>query len=94
MLIPFLSAENAFVRQSDAVIAHDAEAQLGKIRVPTQITFGRRDMATSLRFAEPLNSGIRKSELHVFDDCSHAPRYENVAAFNEKMLAFLQSHAG
>jgi hypothetical protein len=31
---------DAFMRQSQAVIAHDAQAQLGKIKTPTQITFG------------------------------------------------------
>ena len=49
---------------------------------------------TSTRFAEPLKSGIKNSELLVFEDCAHAAIYENVAAFNEKTLAFLNSHAG
>jgi pimeloyl-ACP methyl ester carboxylesterase len=40
---------DAFMRQSNAAIAHDADARLGKIRVPTQITFGRHDMVTSTR---------------------------------------------
>jgi pimeloyl-ACP methyl ester carboxylesterase len=85
---------DAFMRQSNAVIAHDALGQLGKIAAPTQITFGRHDIVTSTRFAEPLKSGIKKSELHVFEDCAHAAIYENVAAFNEKTLAFLKRYAG
>ncbi len=85
---------DAFIRQSNAVIAHDALGQLGKIAAPTQITFGRHDMVTSPRFAEPLRAGIKKSELHVFEDCAHAAIYENVAAFNEKTLAFLKRHVG
>ena len=85
---------DAFFQESEAVIAHDAEAQLGAIRAPTQITFGRRDAATSTRFVEPLRNGIKNSELHVFEDCSHAPIYENVAAFNERTLAFLRGRAG
>jgi len=85
---------DAFIQESDAVIAHDAAAQLVAIRAPTQITFGRHDTATSTRFADPLKNGIRNAELHVFEDCSHAPIYENVAAFNEKTLAFLREHAG
>ena len=44
---------DAFIRQSNAVIAHDALGQLGKISAPTQITFGRHDIVTSPRFAEP-----------------------------------------
>ena len=84
----------AFLQQSDAVINHDASAQLGKIRAPTQITFGRFDSVTSTRFAEPLRNGIRNSELYIFEDCSHAPIYENVAAFNAKSLDFLSRHSG
>jgi 3-oxoadipate enol-lactonase len=84
----------AFLQQSDAVIAHDAEAQLGKIRAPTQITFGRHDMATSTRFAESLKIGIERSEVHIFEDCSHAALYENVPAFNETTLTFLKKQVG
>jgi 3-oxoadipate enol-lactonase len=84
---------DAFIQESDAVMAHDAEAQLGKIVAPTQITFGRHDMVTSTRFADRLTNGIKSSELYIFEDCSHAPLYENVAAFNEKTLAFLRKHA-
>ena len=47
-------------------------------------------MVTSTRFAERLKNGIQTSELYIFEDCSHAPLYENVPAFNEKTLAFLK----
>src|SRR3984957_12068243 len=85
---------DAFLRQSDAVIAHDALGQLGKITAPTQITFGRHDIVTSTRFVEPFRSGIQNSELVIFEMCAHAPIYENVSEFNEKTLAFLKRHAG
>ena len=84
----------AFMQQSDAVKTHDAEAQLGKIRAPTQITFGRHDVVTSTRFAVPLKTGIPNSELYIFEKCAHAPLYEDVALFNEKTLAFLKKQAG
>ena len=51
-------------------------------------------MVTSTRFANRLKNDIRNSELYIFEDCSHAPLYENVPAFNEKTLAFLKKHAG
>jgi pimeloyl-ACP methyl ester carboxylesterase len=85
---------DAFLRQSDAVIVHDALSQLGRIKAPTQITFGRHDLATSTRFANAMKNGIRDSELVIFEDCSHAPIYENVAEFNGKTLAFLQRQIG
>ena len=85
---------DAFMRASDAVIKHDCQAGLSRIKAPTQITFGRYDAVTSTRFADELNGLIKGSELHVFEDCSHAPIYENVQAFNERTLAFLQKHSG
>src|SRR5215813_13470670 len=85
---------DAFIQESDAVIAHDVEARLGEIRAPTQITFGRHDLLTSTRFADRLKNAIGGSELHVFEDCSHASIYENVQAFNAKTLAFLSKHSG
>ena len=48
---------------------------------------------TSTRFAAPLSDGIANSEVVVFEDCSHAPIYENVAEFNAQTLAFLQRHS-
>lgn len=83
---------DAFLREADAVINHDCSVGVGRITAPAQITVGRYDMVTSTRFAEPLHHQIKGSELHVFEDCSHAPIYENVAAFNEVSLAFLRKH--
>jgi 3-oxoadipate enol-lactonase len=85
---------DAFLRQSQAVLDHDAHEALGSIQAPTLITFGRHDLVTSTRFAGPLNDGIAGSEVTVFEDCAHAPIYENVEEFNQRTLAFLQRHSG
>jgi pimeloyl-ACP methyl ester carboxylesterase len=84
----------SFIQQSNAAIAHDAEAQLGRITAPTQITFGRYDLVTSTRFADGLRGSIRNSELLIFEGCAHAPIYEKVDEFNQKTLAFLHRCAG
>jgi pimeloyl-ACP methyl ester carboxylesterase len=62
---------DAFMQQSNAVIAHDLESELAKITAPTQITFGRHDQVTSQRFAERLTSGICNSQIVIFETCSH-----------------------
>jgi 2-hydroxy-6-oxonona-2,4-dienedioate hydrolase len=85
---------DAFLRQSQAVLDHDASGVIGTITAPTQITFGRHDICTSTRFAGPLHSAIAGSEVVVFEDCAHAPIYENVEEFNQRTLAFLQRHTG
>lgn len=85
---------DSFILQLGAVIGHDASAALVSIAAPTQITFGHHDLVTSTRFMRPLAQGIKNSELHVFNNCSHAPIYEDVKAFNEVTLAFLARHTG
>jgi pimeloyl-ACP methyl ester carboxylesterase len=83
---------DSFILQSNAVLAHDAESQLGRITAPTLITFGRHDLATSTRFADRLTKGIRNSQLLIFENCAHAPIYESVEEFNQKSLQFLLKH--
>lgn len=83
---------DAFIQESNAVIGHDAEAQLGQITAPTQITFGRHDMVTSTRFAARMKDGIKNSEVVIFEECAHAPIYEKVEEFNAKSLTFLKQH--
>jgi len=90
---PPMSVES-FIQQSNAVLSHDVRGQLAKINAPTQITFGRHDQVTSLRFAEPLTSAIQNSELLIFETCSHAPIYESIEEFNTRTLEFLKKHAG
>lgn len=84
---------STFMKQSNAVIAHDVEAQLSKIIAPTQITFGGQDHLTSLRFADALQNKIQDSELVIFEDCSHGMIYENVEQFNQRTLEFLRRHS-
>jgi pimeloyl-ACP methyl ester carboxylesterase len=83
---------DSFIQQSNAVLAHDVGARLNRIKAPALITFGRHDLATSTRFAEPLKNSIDNSELLIFENGSHAPVYENVSEFNEKTLHFLMRH--
>jgi pimeloyl-ACP methyl ester carboxylesterase len=85
---------DAFMRQSEAVLGHDAEKQLSSIQAPTLITYGRHDMATSTRFADTLTSRILDTELVVFEGCAHAPIYEKVEEFNARTLSFLRAHSG
>jgi pimeloyl-ACP methyl ester carboxylesterase len=85
---------DAFMRQSAAVLAHDASEILGAIQAPTLITFGEHDVATSTRFAGPLTDRIADSELIVFANSAHAPIYEITEEFNQRTLDFLQRHVG
>jgi pimeloyl-ACP methyl ester carboxylesterase len=79
----------AFLWQTEAVLAHDAGTALGEIEAPTLVTFGAHDLVTSPRFADPLTSGIVSSELIFFDHLSHGALHEDPEAFNRATLDFL-----
>ena len=85
---------DAFMQQSNAVLAHDVEPHLNKIKAPTLITFGRYDLITSVRYAKPMQQNIPNTELIVFENASHGPIYEISDEFNQKTLTFLQKHSG
>jgi 3-oxoadipate enol-lactonase len=82
----------AFLAQTEAVLAHDASAVLADIQAPTLVTFGAHDLVTSTRFAEPLTGAVAGSELTVFDHLSHAGLHEDPEAFNGATLEFLLRH--
>jgi 3-oxoadipate enol-lactonase len=84
----------AFLSQTEAVLAHDASSALGAITAPTVVTFGARDLVTSTRFAGPLTNGVANSELVVFDHLSHAGLHEDAEAFNRATLDFLLRQVG
>jgi pimeloyl-ACP methyl ester carboxylesterase len=84
---------DAFQAQIDAVLSHDASAALAGIDAPTLITVGGRDLVCSTRFAEPLATGIARTEVVVFDHLSHAGLHEDPETFNRATLDFLLRQA-
>ena len=79
----------AFLSQTEAVLAHDAGPVLSEIQAATLVTFGAHDLVTSTRFAEPLRSGITNSELVIFEHLSHGALHEDPETFNRATLEFL-----
>lgn len=66
------------------------DGELGKIKKPTLIIWGRQDGLLPLADGEKFNKGIAGSELVVFDQCGHVPQFEKAAEFNQKVLEFLE----
>jgi pimeloyl-ACP methyl ester carboxylesterase len=84
----------AFLRQCDAVLAHDCMAGLEKIKAPTYITYGDRDLITPpLIHGEIMKNRIKYVELEIFNGCLHSPILEKTEIFNQKSLEFLKKHS-
>ena len=70
---------DAFLAQTDAVIAHDASAALGEIDTPTMITFGARDVVCSTRSPNRSRAGSpgaswSSSNISHTPGCTRTPR--------------------
>lgn len=65
-----------------------------KIRVPTLVVGGDRDLLREPGCWEDLHHRIPGSELKVFAPARHCPHIEHAEAFNALALDFLTRHAG
>ena len=66
------------------------DGQLGQIKTPTLIIWGREDGLVLLSEGERLKQDIANSKLIVFDRCSHFPQVEKAGEFNAAVLEFLK----
>lgn len=66
------------------------DSELGKIKKPTLIIWGKQDGLLPVSDAEKFNKGISGSELVVFDQCGHVPQFEKFPEFTKKVLEFLE----
>lgn len=68
------------------------EHELHKIMVPTLLIWGREDQITPLFVGEDFKEKISGSELHILDNCGHAPMMEKPKYFNELLAIFLKKN--
>jgi 3-oxoadipate enol-lactonase len=69
----------------------DTTATLAKIKVPTLILCGERDLLTPPKDSESMHKQIAGSVFHVIPSAAHLSNLENSGFFNEKLVAFLKS---
>ncbi len=61
------------------------------LRVPTLVVWGREDGWIPLVDGEALRAALPDAEWRIIDDAGHLPMEEQPAAFNETLLAWLES---
>ena len=67
--------------------------ELGQIKMPTLLIWGKNDKVTPPFVAEDFHKLIPNSELAFIDQCGHAPMMEVPNAFNEILEKFLKAQA-
>ena len=66
------------------------DGQLGKIKLPTLIVWGREDGLVLLTEGERLKQDIPHARFVVFDRCGHFPQVEKAGEFNALVVEFLK----
>ena len=76
-----------------SAIRNNLGEELGQIKVPTLLIWGKNDKVTPPFVAEDFHKLIPNSELAFIDQCGHAPMMEVPNAFNEILAQFLKAQA-
>jgi pimeloyl-ACP methyl ester carboxylesterase len=64
-------------------------AALRAVRVPTLVTHGRRDLVVLPAVAELVAATVPGATASWYDDCGHAPFWEDAARFNRELAALV-----
>jgi pimeloyl-ACP methyl ester carboxylesterase len=86
---PHPMALHAYLRQTDAVLGHDARDRLHLIQCPTLVAAGSQDLITPPFLAVDLASQIPGARLQILPDLGHGGLWEDPETFNRACLDFL-----
>ena len=86
---PYPQSLIGFLRQGEAVAAHDALERLGAIRCPTLVCVAEDDILVPPRFAREIVARIPGAELRTIPAAGHGYFLERPDLFNELSLEFI-----
>jgi 3-oxoadipate enol-lactonase len=86
---PYPQSLAGFLRQGEAVAAHDAIDRLGAIRCPTLVSVAEDDILVPARFAREIVARIPGAELRTVPTAGHGYFLERPDAFNAISLDFI-----
>lgn len=90
---PFPQHAPAYLRQCNAILAHDTLARLHTLRVPTLVIAGTHDLLSPPSRQRLLTEAVPGARLVALAHSGHAAAWEEQDAFNRELLAFLGERA-
>jgi pimeloyl-ACP methyl ester carboxylesterase len=92
LMSPYPQSLTGFIRQGDAILAHDTLDRLAQIRCPTLVSVAEDDILVPPRFAHELARRLVGAELETLADAGHGYFWERPEAFNAMCLDFIARH--
>jgi pimeloyl-ACP methyl ester carboxylesterase len=89
LMNPHPQSLTGFIRQGDAVRAHDALDRLHMLRCPTLISVAEHDILVPPRFSQEITRHLPSAEFKTLADAAHGYFWERPDAFNAMCLDFL-----
>jgi len=90
LLRPVVFSAKAHNYQVDYLLpAYDVSSRLREIAVPTLVMTGAKDFITTPAAAQRIHTGIRDSELFIFENSGHFPYVEERGLFLQKTRDWL-----
>lgn len=89
---PYPQSPEAYARQSQATMNHDAADRLASIRCPTLVVAAQGDILTPLWFAYALRDGIPGAQLVTVPQAGHGLLWTKAQELNRILLDFIQAH--
>lgn len=83
---------DSYIKTIEATTLYDQIASVGSIDVPTLLIYGEHDSLTPPAIGAALQKDIKGSEFEVIADAGHLVNIEQPAAFNRRVLQFLERH--
>jgi pimeloyl-ACP methyl ester carboxylesterase len=90
---PHPQSLTGFLRQGEAVAAHDTLDRLGALRCPTLVSVGEEDILVSPHFARELAEHVPGATLRTIPAAGHVYIWERPDVFNAMCLEFLEKVA-
>jgi pimeloyl-ACP methyl ester carboxylesterase len=90
---PNQQEQDAYLRQMEATLAHNAEDRLDRITAPTLVLVGEDDILAPLRFSRTLAARIPDARLLVLPEVGHGLLWVKPHDVSRAVLGFLDSLA-
>ncbi|MGH7389573.1 MAG: alpha/beta fold hydrolase [Candidatus Rokuibacteriota bacterium] len=90
---PYPQSLTGFLRQGDAIAAHDTLERLETVACPTLVSVAEDDILVPPRFSTEIAAAIPGARLEVVPRAGHVYFWERPDAFNALCLDFFSRHA-